>query len=427
MKLEIIIDSSAINQSLFIDAYNENNHITIFFSNIENYEQFINTFTYDATFFTELGKKITLKKVIKHLNVFESDLKSEIINAIPIIYLKTYKGKIENIFKTNKPLIIDFNNLELDEILSILTHPENNNPNILYKCEIASNELLTLQETIDMYQHILNISDKIKKRNYSPLETIYYIYYNLKAKMYNKENENESLSTSRSINQIRKTNKIVCEGYSNYFFAVARFLNLSVFKLTWASKDKDKPGHAENIVFINDSKYEVTGIYAIDTTWDSKRDENDVRYKHNIRHFLIPLSVNETEKATQNLIFPDDNIYYSIIKAYERYKKFIELNAPSFIINEELKRLIKKINKLYDLLSINFKITEQSDIDKEIKKIIMLANKLISPTILENVIWEVSKPSDDELNKMIKTSYHYQLLPKESKLLYELFRTRHLK
>ena len=57
----------------------------------------------------------------------------------------------------------------------------------------------------------------------------------------------------------------------------------------------------------------------------------------------------------------------------------------------------------------------------------MLANKLISPTILENVIWEVSKPSDNELNKMIKTSYHYQLLPKESKLLYELFRTRHLK
>ena len=165
-----------------------------------------------------------------------------------------------------------------------------------------------------MYQHILNISDKIKKRNYSPLEAIYYIYYNLKAKMYNKESENEDKSTSRSINQIRKTNKIVCEGYSNYFFAVSRFLNLSVFKLTWASKDKDKPGHAENIVFINDSKYEVTGIYAIDTTWDSKRDENDVRYKHNIRHFLIPLSVNETEKATQNLIFPDDNIYYSIIE-----------------------------------------------------------------------------------------------------------------
>ena len=70
MKLEIIIDSSAINQSLFIDEYNENNHITIFFSNIENYEQFINGFTYDATFFTELGKKITLKEVIKHLNIF---------------------------------------------------------------------------------------------------------------------------------------------------------------------------------------------------------------------------------------------------------------------------------------------------------------------------------------------------------------------
>ena len=58
MKLEIIIDSSAINQSLFIDTYNENKHITIFFSNIENYEQFINGFTYDATFFTELGKKL---------------------------------------------------------------------------------------------------------------------------------------------------------------------------------------------------------------------------------------------------------------------------------------------------------------------------------------------------------------------------------
>lgn len=423
MKIEIIIYSSIPNQSLFINDYDENNHITIFFSNIEKYGQFINNFTNEAIFFNELGNKISLKTIIKQLNITINDFKINLINTIPLIYLKTYKGKIESIFKSNKPLIIDFKDLELNEILSILTHPENNNPNILYKCEIASNELLTLHEIIDMFQHILDISEKIEIKKYSPLEAIYYIYYKLKAKIYKKESENEPLYTSRSVNQIRKANKIVCEGYSNYFYAIAKFLNLPVFKLNWSNENEEKPGHSENIVFINDPKYKVTGIYAIDVTWDSKKNENDNRYKKNIRHFLIPLSIDETEKKLARLLYPDDPIYYKIINSYKRYKKFIELNAPTFILNEELKRLIIRINKLYEILGLK-PISKENNLEEEINKIIILSNRLIPINTLENAIYEVHKSSDSDLKDTITTSYHYQLLSKEKKLLFEIFRKR---
>ena len=54
-------------------------------------------FTNEAIFFNELGNKISLKTIIKQLNITINDFKIKLINTIPLIYLKTYKGKTKNL------------------------------------------------------------------------------------------------------------------------------------------------------------------------------------------------------------------------------------------------------------------------------------------------------------------------------------------
>lgn len=143
--------------------------------------------------------------------------------------------------------------------------------------------------SISDYKKTVNAIDeivaKIKKYNLSPLEQIMYAYDLVRDRVYTKENEDESLTTSRDLTSVLLGDKIVCVGYANIFDKVLSNLGINTMMYSIKNKDKTQRGHRRNIVRVNDPKYNVDGVYYFDTTWDSKRSASDHDYLNSYRFF----------------------------------------------------------------------------------------------------------------------------------------------
>ena len=112
-----------------------------------------------------------------------------------------------------------------------------------------------------------------------------YAYDLVRDRVYTKENEDESLTTSRDLTSVLLGDKIVCVGYANIFDKVLSNLGINTMMYSIKNKDKTQRGHRRNIVRVNDPKYNVDGVYYFDTTWDSKRSASDHDYLNSYRFF----------------------------------------------------------------------------------------------------------------------------------------------
>ena len=126
-------------------------------------------------------------------------------------------------------------------------------------------EYLNMRATIDYYKEIINESDL------SPVEKVAYVYDILKTMKY-KEDENDK-SRSRNIHSIVTDGSIVCLGYSEF---AKQLLNENGIKAITVSVTPDPnkldAGHARNFVRIDDDKYNIHGLFAMDITWDSDKE-----------------------------------------------------------------------------------------------------------------------------------------------------------
>ena len=208
-----------------------------------------------------------------------------------------------------------------------------------------------------------------------------------------------------------KRDNIVCVGYSNYLNAIASILNIPVFPLSWTDASNPNSGHQENIAIINDPKYDIKGIFTIDITWDSKRNADDEEYQNNIKHFLVPAQKDLLEKTKKRLVLPVDNIYYSAIYKYQRYKRFNESNVPNAILWDNKRIAFNAFNKLHQILGLP-PIKGACDLEIEINKIKKLGTVRIPEETLKNIINSGTPKSEEELHTILQTSYHY-ITPKE--------------
>ena len=318
------------------------------------------------------------------------------INDLPIKLLETKKKVILNIIK------LDYNN-----IIHILSN-SHIHENVLFIDKYNEGIELTLKDMISIYQDIYNYAYIPLKNNYSQIESFYYIYNLTKERIYKEENIDEDETKSRSLIEILNGDKIVCVGYCNLFAAISHVLGLNVEICFWENKELDD-GHASIIVYINDTKYNICGIYAIDPTWDSKRNEDDVDYVNSIRNFLIPLTYEEK------------------IKEYVGYKPLFGCSYYRFIISKEncmkypnmleLKKLtINKGKTILNNLRIN-NFDDKINLD-ELEVIIKnLGNQILSTSVLKDIITTVTLKSRENLDKTINTSIYSKIEEKNIELL----------
>ena len=159
--------------------------------------------------------------------------------------------------------------------------------------------------------------------------------------------------------------------------------------------------------FINDTKYNITGILATDVTWDAL-------VKNTLKHFLNPLIIEETEKKIRGFeVSSRYNTYYKLI---EKYKEYLQLSDNDAIIKSR-EELIEYINEIYRLLNIDKKVEYLCNLFAEINYIIDLTKVTISPIILQNIIMNIENLDNETCLSLLETSYHYISLNNTDKLI----------
>ena len=412
MKIIVFINRTFDNDSIEVT----DNYLIFYFKSVDSYKSFRTTISLDKEFEDEPDTFYKLKDILMGLNY--KKFKKLFKRVKPIAKYYNLDQDLSNI---DIPIIIDLSGLSFTEKIDILTTPGiNNKHNLFFADEYTTGEYITQREMIDMYQNILEDYETIQNNNYSITEALFYIYNKYKNRIYKEEKSNEKSALSRSLNQIMKSDNIVCVGYANYLNAIASILNIPVFPLEWLDRFNPNSGHRENIAVINDPKYDIKGVFTIDITWDSKKDENDTEYKNNIKHFLVSPLQNSFEKNQKGLVLPTDNIYYSIIYRYRRYLKIKEAGVNNAILWENKRIVIDAINKLYSLLNLP-EIKGDCDLDIEIKKIKKIGKKTIPEETLKNIINNVTPRSEEDLDNMLNSSYHHEPITPQERLLRAIF------
>lgn len=303
---------------------------------------------YSISIYTLLNEKFNSLYSNKHLDEFKDSIKfyknaldkfeedSKYINKIYTI-LDNYKNKEMDLIKNAEYISLDFNIKEIEEYIKY--NPEIlckkfifyldeidisyliklkeifKNTNNLYFMIKGNTVLINYNDCLNTFKYIEDIALDSKKYNFSPLEQIMYIYDNIRDRIYKLENEDEDKNISRDLSKVILGNKIVCQGYANIFDAVLRILKFNT-QIVYLLNEKS--GHARNMVQIIDKKYNINGVYYFDTTWDSKKNENDIEFLLSYKYFA--LTKIEFEKYNKKYID-------------KRFKCFNDEFADEFIAN----------------------------------------------------------------------------------------------
>ena len=157
------------------------------------------------------------------------------------------------------------------------------------------------------YKKAVNIIEEytniIKKHNLSPLESIMYAYDLVRNRIYKKEKEGEPGYISRDTTFSLLGDKIVCLGFANIFDKILFNLGIKSKVFLLSNKNKKKKGHARNVVYIDDKKYDVNGIYYFDTTWDRKRNDSNT-FLYYYRYFCMnKMQIKKYSKKYNDITF----------------------------------------------------------------------------------------------------------------------------
>lgn len=160
-----------------------------------------------------------------------------------------------------------------------------NTANIYFKIN-GNNKEITFKEYEDTIMAINNFVDSIKSFNFSPLETIMYVFDIVRDRIYKEVDENEDKMISRNLTSALLGDKIVCVGYAVIFRTLLNRLGITCDEVFLRQPGK-KNGHARNVIRVKDDKYNVDGVYYFDPTWNSKRNQFDNKFMYSYRYFAL--------------------------------------------------------------------------------------------------------------------------------------------
>ncbi len=311
------------------------------------------------------------------------------------------------LLQTKKKIKLNLIALDYKDTVLVIKSPYMHE-NVFFYDKFNEGMMLSLKDMINVYEELLKYAKVPLENNYSPAECFYYIYNLLKQRIYHEEEKGEKETKSRGLKEVLYGDKIVCVGYSNLFSAISSVLGLFSEVCSWDSV-KDEDGHASNVVYLNDEKYNICGIYAVDVTWDSKENEKDTEYENNIKNFLLPMSLEEAIKKS---------IDYKPALGCSYYRFFIsKINHDKypFVPNND-KMAYKKANIIYSNLNLPLAL-EDTSLDDIETNLLSLGNRGIPTNTLREIIMTVTPKSRKDLDKTIKTSEYYKIETKRAELL----------
>lgn len=405
LKVDIIISKNDIyKDDKVADYFDDSNVLRLVFKSEDEYLNFLKNPQLTSQDFSKFNLESIPDKVQTILSY--TKLYDLIKSSTPTFELETINNLPTRILLTKRKIYLNIINLPLKDILNLLRNPQIHE-NVFFYDKYNEGKEMTLKELIEMYNKLLTLIKDVKDKNYSPAEKLFYAYNIVKSRIYKKEEKHEDETISRNLAEILKCKKIVCEGFANFLLGLCEVLEIPTEKIIWIHKSKRKAGHDTVAVYLNDEKYNIHGIYAIDPTWDSKENEKDTTYKQYIRHFLVPMNMEKNEKAKSNMIPNVSCSYYRFFISYDLYQKL-----PFMDINKKI--AFKKARKIFSYMQVPF----IEDLDYLYQRLKEMGEQLLDNDTIAKIVTSVTPMDDKDLKKTLSsTPYSIQEVPKTSIIL----------
>ena len=405
LKVDIIISKNDIyKDDKVADYFDDSNVLRLVFKSEDEYLNFLKNPQLTSQDFSKFNLESIPDKVQTILSY--TKLYDLIKSSTPTFELETINNLPTRILLTKRKIYLNIINLPLKDILNLLRNPQIHE-NVFFYDKYNEGKEMTLKELIEMYNKLLTLIKDVKDKNYSPAENLFYAYNIVKSRIYKKEEKHEDETISRNLAEILKCKKIVCEGFANFLLGLCEVLEIPTEKIIWIHKSKRKAGHDTVAVYLNDEKYNIHGIYAIDPTWDSKENEKDTTYKQYIRHFLVPMNMEKNEKAKSNIIPNVSCSYYRFFISYDLYQKL-----PFMEINKKI--AFKKARKIFSYMQVPF----IEDLDYLYQRLKEMGEQLLDNDTIAKIVTSVTPMDDKNLKKTLSsTPYSIQEVPKTSLIL----------
>ena len=176
--------------------------------------------------------------------------------------------------------------------------------NQLYIYLEGNENYVSIIDALKTIEKIHNQIGFVKSLNLSQMETIMFLYDYVRNRVYKYEDEKDDYKESRDLSSVLFGDKIVCVGYTNLFNSMLNFLGINAESVYYDGKDNKiskSSGHVRSIIKVNDPKYDITGIYLFDPTWDSKESSNSDNYLYSYKFFAKNVSFMEPYDRCCNL------------------------------------------------------------------------------------------------------------------------------
>lgn len=405
LKVDIIISKNDIYKNDKVaDYFDDSNVLRLVFKSEDEYLNFLKNPQLTSQDFSKFNLESIPDKVQTILSY--TKLYDLIKSSTPTFELETINNLPTRILLTKRKIYLNIINLPLKDILNLLRNQQIHE-NVFFYDKYNEGKEMTLKELIEMYNKLLTLIKDVKDKNYSPAEKLFYAYNIVKSRIYKKEEKHEDETISRNLAEILKCKKIVCEGFANFLLGLCEVLEIPTEKIIWIHKSKRKAGHDTVAVYLNDEKYNIHGIYAIDPTWDSKENEKDTTYKQYIRHFLVPMNMEKNEKAKSNIIPNVSCSYYRFFISYDLYQKL-----PFMDINKKI--AFKKARIIFSYMQVPF----IEDLDYLYQRLKEMGEQLLDNDTIAQIVTSVTPMDDKDLKKTLSsTPYSIQEVPKTNIIL----------
>ena len=261
----------------------ENNKLVISFEGLEDYhildeynEEYLN-----SLYVSYKDKVLVLDNSVFSCYISDFDDECVFVNIDTFNNLELLKEFINKV--KNMEIVIKVNDTErVFNFISSLDEDEIDNVYINYQ---FNSDVASVKDYKNMISKINSLVHTIKSLNLSELETVMVVYDIVKANEYKKKSFDDP-SLTRAVHNVVLGDGCVCAGFSNYFNFLLNEFGIKSYPVILNHDNRDSR-HQRSIMYINDDKYGVNGIYMFDPTYDCKKNDN---YVNNYDYFLQSVS-----------------------------------------------------------------------------------------------------------------------------------------
>ena len=352
-----------------------------------------------------INKNINSKSIIKVLAKDEDDLDYFItfFESIKItkkqkIKLRTYNMRINKIYEI---LSVCDDNDFYDRLIINLDH---NTEFIPYK-------------KFKRFANVLNGIISLIPNNLSQIEIITYVYDIVKSRPYKLVPGDDKSYKSRLLSDVMVKEYISCVGFAKMFNAILAEYGINSTEYMYIPKDG--LGHDISLVNINDSKYNIKGLYFFDPCMDcylEKDDEKNMcKYKGFFRTISDYLNIPVDKDSFACLLHMPDNEIDNLLAFYKEAKETGYSNTRDYRLLRTivgLCSLVQDLNLDFPIFSNGTIVDDEISIYTCIKEFKKIFGSDIDPDCFVKILFNTNHDKKQIINSLYSkygadTTYSY--------------------